>query len=170
MLNKKMQDAINDQINFELYSAYIYLAMSAYFESINLKGMANWMRVQVMEEQSHAKKFYSFITDRGGRVVLSPIGDPGQNWKSPIDAFEEALKHENKVTARIGKLMELAYEIKDHASASFLQWFVDEQVEEESNVDAIIQSLKLAGDSAGLFMVDKDLATRMFVPPIGVTI
>ncbi len=170
MLNQKMQDAINDQINFELYSAYIYLAMSAYFESINLKGMANWMRVQVMEEQSHAKKFYDFITNRGGRVVLSPIGDPGKEWKSPIAAFEHALEHEHKVTARIGKLMELAYELKDHASASLLQWFVDEQVEEESNVDAIIQSLKLAGDSAGLFMVDKDLATRMFVPIIGITI
>lgn len=165
-----MQDAINDQINFELYSGYIYLAMSAYFESISLKGMASWMRVQAMEEQAHAKKFYDFVIDRGGKVFLSAIGDPGKEWKNPIDAFQFSLEHETKVTARIGKLMDLAYELKDHASASFLQWFIDEQVEEEASFDDIIQTLKLAGDSAGLFMIDKDLATRVFVPPMGITL
>jgi ferritin len=170
MLNKKMEDALNEQLNFELYSAYIYQAISAYFESINLKGMAKWMRVQAMEEQTHAKKFYDYILERGGRVILTAIGDPGKDWESPINAFESALEHEEKVTARINKLTDTSYDLKDHASVNFLQWFINEQVEEEATVHDIIQNLKLAGDSSGLFMLDKELGSRMFVPPVGFTI
>jgi ferritin len=171
MIQKKMESAMNKQINWELYSAYLYLAMSAYFESTNLKGFATWMRVQYMEEQSHAKKLYDFVCARGGRVILSQIASPPSEWKSPLAAFEEVLKHEKEVTALINNLVDLSVKLKDHATNSFLQWFVDEQVEEESSADEVIQSLKLnKNNPGGLFMIDKELAQRVFTPPTGVTI
>ncbi|RMG05793.1 MAG: ferritin [Nitrospirae bacterium] len=171
MLDKKMEKALNDQINAEIYSAYLYLSMSAYFESINLKGFANWMRVQTMEEQTHAKKFYDFMLDRGGRVLLTSIDAPPTEWESPLAAFEHVLEHEQHVTSLINGLMDLAIDLRDHATSSFLKWFIDEQVEEEATADEIIQSLKLnEKNPAGLFMIDKELGQRVFTPPQGVTI
>ena len=171
MVQKAMEKALNDQINAELYSAYLYLSMAAYLESRNLKGFANWMRVQVMEEQAHAKKFYDFLTARNGRVILSEIKAPPTGWESPLAAFEQVLEHEQLVTGRINDLVNLSVELGDHATNSFLKWFVDEQVEEEATADGIIQSLKLnENNPGGLFLIDKDLAQRTFVPPAGVTL
>lgn len=166
MISKKVEEALNRQINAELYSAYLYLSMNAYFLSINLAGFANWMRVQALEETTHADKFYGFLNDRGGRVILAPIDGPPHDWSSPLAAFEDAYRHEQKVTAMINSLMDLALEEKDHATASMLSWFVDEQVEEESNADGIVRQLKLVGDnSGGLFMLDRELSARAFTPP-----
>jgi ferritin len=166
MISKKMEKAINEQINAEMYSAYLYLSMKAYFESINLKGFANWMDVQDKEETFHAMKFYAYVADRGGRVKLTGIEGPKVDWKSPLDAFEDVLTHERKVTKLINELVDLAIAEKDHASNAFLQWFITEQVEEEMNADAIIQQLKLMGDApGGLFMIDKELALRVYTPP-----
>ena len=170
-MDKKMIDALNEQINAELYSAYMYFSMSAYFESMNLKGFSSWMRVQTMEEQTHTKKFYDYLTSRGGRVILSEIKAPPTEWDSPLSAFEETLKHEQYVTSLINKLVDLALDLRDHATNSFLQWFVNEQVEEEASVGDVLQNLKLNADNpGGLFLIDKDLAQRTFVPPTGVTI
>lgn len=170
-MNRKMEDALNKQINMEYYSAYLYFSMSAYFESINLKGFAGWMRVQGMEEQTHTKRFYDFMIARGSRVILTAIEEPPAEWDSPLAAFEDALKHEQLVTSRINSHVDLSLELKDHATNSFLQWFVTEQVEEEASVDEVIQSLKLnENNPGGLFLIDKDLAQRTFVPPVGVTI
>lgn len=171
MISEKMENAINEQINWELYSSYLYFSMAAYFESINLKGFSSWMRTQAMEELSHVKKFYDYMTSRGGRIIFSEIKSPPAEWGSPLTVLEETLKHEQHVTARINDLMNLSQELKDHASNGFLQWFVDEQVEEEESVDAVIQSLKLnANNPGGLFIIDKELAQRTFVPPAGVTL
>jgi ferritin len=161
-----MQDALNAQINAEVYSAYLYWSMSAYFESANLPGFANWMRVQAQEEMIHAMKFYDFVNDRGGRVMLTQIKAPASQWQSPLAAFEAAYKHEQTVTGRINKLVDLALREKDHAANAFLQWFVNEQVEEEASADAVIQKLKLTADApGGLFMVDKEMGARVFTPP-----
>ncbi len=171
MIDKKMEKAINGQINAELYSSYLYLSMSAYFDSVNLGGFSHWMRVQAMEEQAHTKKFYDFLTARGGRVVLSSIDAPPTKWKTPLAAFENVLKHEQLVTGLINDLVDISVKIKDHATNSFLMWFVDEQVEEEETADGIVQSLKLnANNPGGLFMIDKEVGQRMFVPPTGVTL
>ena len=161
-----MEKSFNEQINEELYSAYLYLSMVAYFESTNLPGFANWMRVQTQEEIVHAMKFYDYINQRNGRVVLTALADPQIEWKSPMDAFEAAYKHEVHITAKINELVNLAIEEKDHAANMFLQWFVNEQVEEEKNPSDIIQKLKMIKDSSeGLYMLDKELATRVFTPP-----
>lgn len=161
-----MEKPFNEQINEELYSAYLYLSMVAYFESINLPGFANWMRVQTQEEIVHAMKFYDYINQRNGRVALTALADPQIEWKSPMDAFEAAYKHELHITAKINELVNLAIEEKDHAANMFLQWFVNEQVEEEKNPLDIIQKLKMIKDSSdGLYMLDKELATRVFTPP-----
>ena len=161
MLNSKIERAINDQINAELYSAYIYLSMSAYFEGINLPGFAHWMSLQAKEEVGHAMKFYSFVYERGGNVKLAAIDAPPVKWKSPLDVFESAYKHELKVTGLIHKLVALARAEKDVATENFLMWYVDEQVEEEAQSDAIVQKLKLIKDSAnGLYMLDKELSGR----------
>ncbi len=161
MLNKKIQDTINTQINAETYSAYLYLSMSAYFESINLKGFANWMRVQAQEELVHAMKFYDYVNGRGGRVVLRMVEGPPSEWNSPLAALEHTYRHEQKVTGMIYNLVNLAIEERDHATHSFLQWFISEQVEEEASANEILQKLKLLGDApGGLFMLDRDLATR----------
>ena len=166
MLNEKIQEAFNKQINAELYSSYLYLAMATYFASVNLNGMANWMKCQVQEEIMHAMKFYDFILERGGKVTLPAIDAPTATWDSPLAAFEAAYGHEQKVTGMINALVDLAILEKDHAANAFLQWFVTEQVEEESTADGIVQQLKLAGDRGGaLFMIDRELGSRVFTPP-----
>ncbi len=166
MIGKKMQEALNEQINAELYSAYLYLSMVAYFESINLPGFANWMRVQTQEEVMHAMKIYDYVNERGGRVILKSIGEPQAEWKSPLAAFEAAYGHEQKVTALINGLVNLSIEEKDHAANMFLQWFVNEQVEEESSADAIVQKLKLMADApGGMYMLDNEMGQRVFTPP-----
>ena len=163
MLNQKVQDAINDQINAELYSAYLYYSMAAYFESISLKGFSHWMRVQALEEMTHVQKFFS---DRSGQVVMKPIETPPAQWASPLAAFEAAYAHEVKVTALINQLMDLALAESDHASCNFLQWFVGEQVEEEASADEIVQKLKLVDKSeGGLFLLDQEMDKRAFVAP-----
>jgi ferritin len=169
MINEKLQEAINNQINAELYSSYLYLSMSAYFESIGLKGFANWMRVQAQEEVTHAMKFYGFINDRGAKVLMQPIEGPETNWESPLAVFEYTLEHERKVTGMINDLVDLSVSERDHALTNFLQWFIGEQVEEEANAGALVEQLKLMGDSGNaLFMIDRELAARTFVyPPAG---
>lgn len=167
MLSEKMQEALNGQINAELYSAYLYLSMSAYFASVNLPGFANWMRVQAQEEMLHAAKFYDYVNERGGRVILKEIAGPPTEFDSPPAVFEATLSHEQKVTGLINELVNTAIEEKDHAAQVFLQWFVSEQVEEESTADGILQKLKLIGDDkSGLFMMDGELGRRVFTMPV----
>lgn len=166
MLTSQMEKAYNDQIQAEMYSAYMYLSMSSYFDSIDLPGFASWFRVQYQEEVYHALKFYDYVTERGGRVRLGSINAPPGDWDEPIAAFGAALEHERMVTGLINELMNLAIEVHDHASRSFLQWYVDEQVEEESTADAIIRKLRMVGgDGAGMLFLDNELATRVFTPP-----
>jgi len=161
MIKNSIEKAINDQINAELYSAYLYLSMSAYFEGSNLHGFAHWMSVQAKEEMAHAMKFYNYTFERGGSVKLTSIEAPPAKWKSPLEAFESAYKHELKVTGLIHKLVDLARSEKDVATENFLMWYVDEQVEEEAHSDAIVQKLKLIKDSPnGLIMLDKELSGR----------
>ncbi len=161
-----MEAAINKQINAEMYSAYLYLAMSAYFEVEGMEGFANWMKIQAQEEMTHAMKFYNYVFERGGTVELEVIEKPKASYKSSLDAFEEVLKHEKHVTSLINGLYELAVNEKDYASQSFLQWFIDEQVEEEDTAAKIIDKVKMAGDKGpGLFMLDKELTARTFTPP-----
>lgn len=173
MLKPKMEKAFNAQINAELYSSYLYLAMAAYFQSLNLPGFVNWMKCQALEELYHAMKIYDFVAERGGRVKLEAVKKPAESWKSPLAAFQEVYAHETKVTGLINNLVDLAIREKDHAAHNFLQWFVAEQVEEESGTDAVVQKLKLAGDGGpALFMIDQELATRVvnLQPDIKVTI
>ena len=163
-MSDKMAKAINDQINAEMYSAYLYLSMEAYFKDIGMDGAANWMEVQAQEEMSHAMKFYYFLNERGARVLLGAIEAPETEWKSPLDVFENVYAHEQKVTGLINDLVTLAHEEKDYATASFLNWYVDEQVEEEANADEIKSKMKLAeGAQGALFMIDKELGMRVFV-------
>ena len=167
MISSKIEKALNDQINAEMFSAYLYLAMVAYFQDKNLGGFANWMTVQNQEETFHAMKFFRYVSERGGRVTLETIEKPQFEWESPLAAMEAAQKHEAYITGRINELVNLAIKEKDHATASFLGWFVDEQVEEEDNVNAVVQKLRLLGsDGGGLFMMDRDMATRVFTPPV----
>jgi len=166
MLGKKMEVALSGQVNAEMYSAYLYLSMESYFKSLNLNGFANWMRAQTQEEMMHAMKFYDFINERGGRVALKPIEAPPAQWDSPLAVFEATLEHEQKVTGLINELVYLAREEKDNASETFLQWFVNEQVEEEDNVGTVLARLKLIKDSPQpLYMMDKEMAQRVFTPP-----
>ena len=166
MLSKKMQGAFNQQVNAELYSSYLYLAMVAYFESCDLKGCASWMRGQVQEELLHGMMIYDYVIERGGRVELGTIEAPTKTWDSPIAAFEDTYSHEQKVTGLINQLMDLAVSESDHASQVFLQWFVAEQVEEEATTSGILNKLKLAGSAGGgLFMIDNELGQRVFTPP-----
>ena len=161
MLSKKVQDAINEQIKNELYSGYLYLAMSADFESKNLPGFAHWMRMQAEEEQEHALKFFDFVNDRGARVVLQAIDQPPVEWESPLAVFEQTLEHEQKVTGLIYQLYELALEENDYPTQVMLQWFIDEQVEEEKNATEIVETLRLAGEKGqALIMMDRALARR----------
>ncbi len=166
MLNKKIQDALNGQVNAELYSSYLYLSMSAHCSDIGLDGFANWMRVQAQEELSHAMKIYDFIVERGGKAIMAAIDAPPLEWKSPLDMVEEVLKHEQKVTGLINGLVDLAIQEKDHATNIFLQWFVTEQVEEEASVGDILNKVRLTGGKGnGMFMLDKELGMRVFTPP-----
>jgi ferritin len=166
MLNQKIQDAINDQINAELYSAYLYYSMAAYFESISLKGFSHWMRVQALEEMTHVQRLFSYIYDRGGQVLTKPIEAPPAKWASPLATFEATYAHEVKVTAQINGLMDLALAKSDHATCNFLQWFVGEQVEEEASADEIVQKLTLVEKTAGgLFLLDQEMDKRTFVLP-----
>ena len=169
MVSKKMLEALNEQINAEIYSSYLYLAMAAYFDSLTLKGHANWMRVQAQEELVHAVRFYTYINDRNGRVTLKAIACPPAKWDSPCAVFEATYEHEQKVTARINKLAALAAQEKDPVTGNFLLWFLTEQVEEEANAKGTADKLRMVGDKGpGLFMVDQELATRVFVmPPAG---
>jgi ferritin len=166
MMNKKIEDAFSKHLNAELYSAYLYLSMSAWLESTNMKGMANWMRVQAQEEMVHVMKFYAFILDRGGKVKLTAIEGPKGEWKSTLEVFEDAYKHECKVSALIADLVTLAEQEHDRPADTFLQWFVNEQVEEEKSALEVADKLKLVGDNgAALFMIDNELGARVFVPP-----
>jgi ferritin len=166
MISKKMEKALNDQINAEAYSAYLYLSMAAYFEAENLPGLASWMRIQTQEETVHALKFFDFVNERRGRVALKAIDAPAKEWKSPLAAFEAAFEHEQMVTGRINDLVNLAVQEKDHATGAFLQWFVNEQVEEETSVDKIVQMLKMGEKAPGaMFMIDRELGQRTFTPP-----
>jgi ferritin len=161
MLNPTVQQALNDQVQKELHSAYIYLSMAAYFEAENLPGAAHWMRSQAGEEQEHAMKIFDFIQDRGGRVTLQAIDAPPATFASPLAVFEAAFAHEQKVTKSIHDLYALAVQEADYPTQVMLQWFIDEQVEEEKNASAIMAQLKMVGDSpAALFMIDRQLAAR----------
>jgi ferritin len=163
MIPDKMQKALNGQVNEEIFSAYLYLSMAAYFDDLNLPGFAGWMRVQAQEEMVHAMKFCSHITERGGRVLLAEIKAPQTEWDSPLAAFQDAYKHEQHITGCIHRLVELATAEKDHAAGPLLQWFVSEQVEEEASADTVVQQLRRIGDSPnGLFMLDRQLGARTF--------
>jgi ferritin len=167
MLSDSMEKALNGQLNAELYSSYLYLSMSAYFQSVNLGGFAHWMRMQAQEELVHTMKFYDYVCERGGRVLLQPVDGPPTQWDSPLAVFEAVLEHERKVTGLINKLVDGAIEERDHATNGFLQWFVTEQVEEEASADGVLQKLKLVGDAAGgTFMIDQELGQRVFTPPV----
>ena len=166
MISKKMEDALNAQVNAELYSAYLYLSMESYFKAQNLNGFANWMRIQTQEEVMHATKIYDFINERGGRVLLKAIEGPQTEWDSALAVFKAAYEHEQKVTSLINNLVDLAIKEKDHATNSFLQWFVNEQVEEEASADGIVQQLKMMENApGGMFMLDRELGQRVFTPP-----
>jgi len=170
MLKPSIQEALNKQVNAELFSSYLYLSMAAYFESQTLPGMASWMRVQAQEELAHAVKFFDFITERDGRVLLTGIEDPKTEWTSPVDVFADIHGHEQKVTGLINGLVDLSLEEKDHATNTFLQWFVTEQVEEEATAKTILDQLKLIADHPmALFMLDKELGQRTFVAPTDTT-
>jgi ferritin len=161
MIKKAMQDAMNDQINKELYSSYLYLSMAAYLEDKNLSGFAHWMRVQETEEREHAMKFYDFIVERGGRVTLKAIDAPKTEWKSTLELAEEVAAHEGMVTASIYALYELALKEKDYPAQIMLQWFINEQVEEEKNAAEIVANLKLIEDrGTAVLMLDHRLAKR----------
>lgn len=161
MLSKTMEDALNRQVNREFYSSYLYLSMSAYFETISLKGFAKWMRVQAKEERVHGEKIYDYIIARGGRVALGEIEAPKHKWASAGKVFEETYAHEQKVTAMIHNLVELAGREKDHATFEMLQWFVREQVEEEASAADILAQVKIVGDIPGhLFYIDHHLGKR----------
>jgi ferritin len=161
MLSKTMQDAVNEQIKNELHSAYIYLSMSAYFESSNLPGFAHWMRLQAQEEVAHAMKFFDHINDRGGQVTLMAIDGPPVAFDSPLGAFKMAYEHEQKVTGMIHNLYKMAVAGNDYPALSMLQWFVDEQVEEEKSALEVVEQLEMIGDhKMGLLMLDRELGQR----------
>ena len=161
MLSDKMQQALNAQVNAEMYSAYLYLSMATYFQDQNLAGLATWMQVQAQEEMVHAMKIYQYIEEARGRVELAPIDGPPTEWESPLAAFQDAFKHERKVTGLINDLVDLARDDNDKATEFMLQWFVTEQVEEEANADNNVRLLKLAGDNPhALLMADRELGAR----------
>lgn len=167
MISKKLEKAINEQINKELYSEYLYISMQAWFANQNLDGMATWMDAQGKEERFHAMKFFNYLIERGGKVALKPIDGPQVDFDNPLKAFTQAYKHEQLVTKSINDLMDLAIKENDHAAKSFMQWFVDEQVEEEASVDKIVAQLKMVGDNGhGIMMIDRELGQRVYTPPV----
>ena len=166
MIKKEVLKSINDQINAESYSAYLYLSMSAYFEEMGLSGFANWMKIQYQEESAHALKFFNYLIERNGKVSLKAIAQVPVEFNGIIEVFENTLTHEIHVTALINNLMDVAVAASDHATQSFLKWFVDEQVEEEANVEKILATLKLInGQGNGIFMMDREMSQRVFVDP-----
>lgn len=166
MLQKQIEDALNEQINAELWSAYLYLSMSLNFEYQGRPGIANWFKIQFQEEQAHALALMDFVNARNGRVVLKPIADVPTNWDTPKVAFEDTLEHEKKVTAKINSLYALAEELKDFATRQKLNTFVAEQVEEEDTVRQILDDLTLVGnDGTGLLQIDRELGARTFTAP-----
>lgn len=161
MLNSTVQNAINEQIKNELYSAYLYLAMSAHFEAANLPGIAKWMRFQSNEEVEHAMKFFDYVNDRGGRVILKAIDQPQSEWSTPIEAFEQVLEHEQKVTGMIHNLFAIATKENDYPTQVMLHWYINEQVEEEKNASTIVEQLHMIGDHPNaLLMLDHRLGER----------
>jgi len=167
MINEKLEKVINEQINAEMYSAYLYLSMSAYLESINLPGFASWMRVQFEEEQFHALRFFTFLNERGGRVELDTIEKPQFAWNNVIEVFEHTLEHERHVTSLLNNIADIAEAEKDRPTRNLMVWFIDEQVEEESSAEKIINELKLInGEGHGMLMLDRELGTRVFTPPV----
>lgn len=166
MISKKMQDAMNEQIKHELESAYLYLSMAAYFHSLGLDGMAQWMRVQTQEEMAHAMKFFDHLKDRDSRVELFTLSQPKKEWSSSLAAFQEAYEHEKFITSRINDLVKIAAEESDHPASVLLQWFTTEQVEEEASTSRVAQMLERVGDSGtGLIMLDRELGKRTFTMP-----
>ncbi|MEZ4599198.1 MAG: ferritin [Syntrophotaleaceae bacterium] len=171
MLSNKLQDALNEQMKNEFFSAYLYKAMAAYFEGEDLPGFAHWMHLQSLEEMCHGEKFFRFICEAGGRALLLPIDGPKTDYESAQDVFEYSCKHEAFVTDRINQLMTLAKNEGNHAAEIFLQWFVSEQVEEEASFGLELKKLKRMGnDGRGLLMLDRELSQRTFVPPAGMSI
>lgn len=165
MLSDKMQQALNQQINEEFCSAFIYLGMSAEADRIGLPGFSNWFKMQYQEELGHADRFFNYILERNGSVDLLPIGNPELSGETPLSLFEKSLEHEKHITACVSRLKDLARSESDHATDVFLEWFVREQVEEESNAQNVIDQLRLVGDNAnGLFLIDRELATRDATP------
>jgi ferritin len=163
-----MEDALNTHMNAELYSSYLYYSMSAYFEAEGLQGCAHWMRLQALEEMTHVAKFFAYINDRGGRVLMQPIDGPETNWDNPTAVFQATLDHEVTVTGLINKLVDLSLELSDHATNNFLQWFVGEQVEEEATAEEILTKMKRVENSpGGLFQLDSELAARTVTLPPG---
>lgn len=161
MLSQEMQDALNKQINEELFSAYLYASMSSHFEYTNLKGFAKWMAIQSKEEEGHAQRFITYMHNRGARVVRAAIAAPQTEWPSPLAAFEDAYKHECHISACVNKLATLSIKESDHATHALLEWFVTEQVEEESNADGLVQQLRMAGDNAAaLLLLDREVGQR----------
>lgn len=161
MLSKKMQNALNKQVNAEYFSSYMYLSMAAHLQAENLSGMATWMKKQSQEELMHALKIFDYIDSRGGKVALTAIDAPPTEWKSPLHVFQETLAHEKKVTGMIHDLVELSRAEKDHATESFLIWFVNEQVEEEDTAQQILARLEMVKDApSGLFLMDRELGMR----------
>ncbi|MGM9531913.1 ferritin [Intestinibacter sp.] len=166
MLSKNLENAINDQITFELYSSYTYLAMAAYCESIDLSGFANFFRVQAKEEIDHGMKFYDYVFQKGGTVVLGQIDQPKETYTDLVEVFETGLAHEETVTKRIYNIMDIATDEKEHATMSFLKWFIDEQVEEEDNFTTILKKVKRCIDNPhALYMLDDEMAQRVYVAP-----
>jgi ferritin len=164
MLKEKVLQAINQQINNEYYSAFLYLSMSAWFQGKGLPGFANWMFIQFQEELTHGNKFFKYVHERGSQVVLQPIAQVETEFSDVIDVFEKTLKHEQFVTDSINKIQDIAIAGSDHATQSFLKWFIDEQVEEEANAQEILDTLKLInGQGNGIFMLDRELRQRVFV-------
>lgn len=166
MLSDKMLEALNEQINRELYSEYLYLSMAAWFEDRGLPGFANWMRVQTQEEHFHAMKIFDYVNEVNGKVSLKPIAGPPVDFESPLAIFEASLEHEKYITASINERVKLAMDEADFATANFLQWYVAEQVEEESNVGSVVDKLRLAaGHGNAILMLDQQMATRVYTPP-----
>lgn len=166
MINKNVEEALNSQLNKEVHSSYLYLQMASYFSEKNLDGFANWMKVQAQEEHFHAMKFFDYIINRGGKVVLDSIEKPESEYESILDVFEKTLNHEVYVTSQINEVYQIAENEKDRATLSFLKWFIDEQVEEESTVENIIANIKLVGCSSdAIFMMDREMANRVFTEP-----
>ena len=165
-LNKTVEKKLNEQINAELWSAYLYLSMSNYLSDQGMSGFASWMRVQYDEETFHAMKLIDYINERNGRVLLNPIGAVPAEWDGVLNVFEETLKHEEEITQLINECVDVAIDVRDHATTNFLQWYVNEQVEEEASASELLDQLKLVGNSGnGLFVLDKEAGARVFTPP-----